>query len=132
MQIYGAGKRKGIKSPALDNALRKLGQLPHELGKIGTVLTGAIRRNSGGGVLHRRSGRLADSWEWAVTAANQGWRLTIASDVRYARIHEFGGKSGAGHRTTTPARRYVSKAVEAKQAQVDRFMRDYVAGIWKA
>jgi len=130
LKVYSKANPKGFKSPALENALRNLGKIPEELGKIGTVLTAEIKRNSSGRVLQRRSGKLHDSWEWLVSAVNRGWQLAVSSDVIYARIHEFGGWTGKNHATKIKKSRYVSRAIIAKKARIQRITHDYITGIW--
>ena len=131
LRVYSKTIPKGFKSPQLEAALRNFGKLPALLGKIGSVLTGEIKRNLGGRILQRRSGRLQDSWDWEVTAKNAGWELAISSEgVPYARIQNFGGWTGKGHRTRIPRSRYVDRAVIAKKALVRRVLRDYITKIW--
>ncbi len=125
MRIYSKAIPKGFKSEALANALKNLGQLPLQLGRFGSVLTGTIKRNLGGRILQRRSGKLQDSWEWTITAANAGWRLEVGSDVVYARIQNFGGWSGKNHRTRIRPHRYVEDALRQKKAQLRRILADY-------
>lgn len=120
---------KGFRSIALENAIRNYGKLPNELAKIGRIVTAEIKRNLSGRILKRRSSDLYNSWDWAITAQNRGWRLAIGSDVVYARIHNFGGFTGRGHRTKIRKTRYVDKAVIAKKEQIRRLMRDYVTTI---
>lgn len=132
MRFYIRGHSKGVKSVALANALRNLGRIPDQLGRIGSVVTTEIRRNLSGRVLQRRSGKLHDSWTWQIAAKSAGWVLTIGSDVIYARIHEFGGFTGAGHRTRIKKSRYVSRAVIAKKAQIRRLLRDFLTRIFWA
>ena len=33
--------------------------------------------------------------------------VSVGSNVRYARIHQFGGKAGCGHKVTIPARPFL-------------------------
>lgn len=129
LRIYSKTIPRGFKSVALENALRNLGKIPEQLGKIGSVVTTEIKRNLSGRILQRRTGRLHDSWEWAVSALNAGWRLVVGSDVVYARIHEFGGWTGKNHRTKIKKTRYVSRAIIAKKTFVRRILRDYAAKI---
>jgi phage gpG-like protein len=114
----------------LTAALANLGKLPLQLAKIGDLITGEIKRNVSGRILKRRSGDLYNSWQWAVEAINRGWRLIIGSDVVYARIHEFGGWTGANYATKIKKTRYVSKAVMKKKTAVRRVLRDFTAQIW--
>jgi len=129
-QLRIKGNPKGFKSSALAAALRNLGRLPEQLGKVGIAITAEIKRNLSGRILQRRTGRLCDSWDWIIRARNSGWDLVIGSDVVYARIHEFGGWTGAGHRTKIKRTRYVSRAVLAKKVQVQRILRDYIARLF--
>ena len=127
LRIYSKAIPKGFKSPALENALRNLGKIPEQLAKVGSAITGEVKRNISGRYLQRRSGKLYDSWEWEVQAASLGWRLTVGSDVAYARIHNFGGFTGKGHRTKIKKTSYLDRAVLAKKEQVRRILRDYMA-----
>lgn len=129
IKFYTRAIPTGFKSPALSAALRNLGRIPEQLGKIGAAITAEIKRNLSGRILNKRSGKLYDSWEWEVTAANAGWRLIIGSDVAYARIHNFGGWTGKNHRTHIRKSRYVDRAVIAKKNQVRRILQDFVANI---
>jgi hypothetical protein len=40
------------------------------------------------------------------------WEAHTAATTPYARIHEFGGRTGRGHRTVLPARPYVRPSFE--------------------
>jgi len=81
------------------------------LGEIGNRMVTEIDRNLSGRVLHFRSGRLWSSWrDPRVTNGTASWKLTLGSDAPYARIHEFGGRTGAGHRTVIPQRPYLRRA----------------------
>ena len=40
------------------------------------------------------------------------WEAHMAPDAVYARIHEFGGRTGRGHRTRLPARPYIRPSFE--------------------
>lgn len=131
LKIYSKVYPKGFKSVALANALRNLGKLPHQLGKVGSAITGEIKRNLSGRILNRRSGRLQDSWKWDIKSHGPRWRLIISSDVPYARIHNFGGFTGKGHQTKIRKTRYVDRAVIAKKTQVRRILRDYISTIWR-
>jgi phage gpG-like protein len=117
----------GWKCPALQKMLKRFGELPAELGKIGVLVTREIEKNLSGQLLNRRSGKLWSSWQWEVSVSNSGWRLAIGSDVVYARIHEFGGMTGRGHKTQIKATHYVSKAVETTGEPVRRLIHDYLA-----
>jgi len=122
---------KQFKSVALAAALRNLGRVPDQLAEIGRILTTEIKRNLSGRILQRRTGALHRSWGWEISAANAGWRLAIGSDVAYARIHEFGGWTGKGHRTKIKKSRYVSRAVIAQKVRVRRVLRDYTMRMFR-
>jgi len=131
LQVSIKTRPKGFKSLALAAALRNLGRLPEQLGNIGIAVTAEIKQNLSGRILHRRTGNLHKSWDWKIRAINLGWELAISSEgVAYARIHEFGGWTGAGHRTYIKASRYVTRAVLAKKTQIQRILRDYVARLF--
>ena len=131
LRINSRETPKQFKSVALVAALRNLGRIPDQLVEIGKILTVEIKRNLSGRILQRRTGALHGSWDWAISAANAGWRLAIGSDVVYARIHELGGWTGKGHRTKIKKSRYVSRAVIAKKSQVRRVLRDYTMRMFK-
>ena len=120
----------GFKCPALQIALRKIGQLPAKLGQMGFLLTREIERNLSGKILQRRTGRLWSSWTWEVNVANAGWKLIVGSDCVYARIHEFGGMTGRGHKTHIPARGYVSSAINKTRREIDDVLNTFVSRIF--
>lgn len=69
-----------------------------------------------------RSGRLKNS----ITQAISGNALTIGTNLIYARIHQFGGKAGRGHRATIPARPYLVFRPEDPE-MIARKMEAYIA-----
>lgn len=114
-------------SPMLKELINRLGDLPKLMGKVGRAVTTEIKMNLSGRILHKRTGNLWASWDWQLKAISQGWRLTIGSEnIPYARIHEFGGMTGKGHKTRIKASCYVSKAVDAKKDIVTKWARDFV------
>lgn len=117
----------GWKCPALQKALKQIGALPAELGKIGALLTKEIEQNVSGRILNRRTGNLWKSWQWEVNVKDAGWQLIVGSDVVYARIHEFGGMTGRGHKTRIPARYYVSKAIVSTWTPINDLLANYMA-----
>lgn len=129
MKIYTKTHPKGFKSPALKNTLRNLGELPYKLGQVGSAITGEIKKNLSGKILHRRSGKLYESWEWEIDKTTHGWRLLISSDVAYSRIHNFGGFTGRNHATRIKKTRYVDRAVIAKKKQVKTILQNWVGSI---
>ena len=132
LTIYSRTKPHKFKSVALANALKNLGQIPQQLGTIGSMVTGEIKRNISGRYLNKRTGRLYNSWVWAVKSlANSLWRLTISSDVEYARIHNFGGFTGKNHATKIKATRYAERAMVRQLPKIRRVFRDYTATLWK-
>ena len=46
--------------------------------------------------------------------------VAVGTDVDYARIHEFGGKTGRGHAVTIKARPYLRPALEENRDKVKR------------
>jgi len=133
LQISIKGVPNRFRSVALENALKNIGQLPLLMAQIGSDVTGEIRRNLSGKVLQKRSGRLHDSWDWKVAAANAGWITTISSEgVPYNRIHEFGGWTGRGHATFIPARYYVTLALQKQIKNIVKLTRNYIARIFYA
>lgn len=130
LSLYMKTESKRFKCPALENALRNLGDLPLQLARVGDKLTKAIRHNLSNRVLMKRTGRLHDSWSWRIAAANRGWIMAVGSDCVYAAIHEFGGWTGRNYATKIPKRRYVSKAVISTKAAVRKLMQNYVTKIF--
>jgi len=125
MKLYPAK----FKSKALDNAVRNLGKLPVQLNRIGALITKAVKRNLSGRILNKRTGKLHDSWQWQISAENSGWSLTVGSDVVYARIHNFGGFTGAGYRTKIRKTRYFDKAILTTKSHIRRLLRDFIVRI---
>ena len=83
----------------LDAELGRLAALPQtlaarltqEVARLGDVLRDRVERNLTGGVLQRRSGRLAGSIGVAVERSGLSATATVSSDAPYAAIHEYGG-----------------------------------------
>ncbi len=130
LTVFMRTEPKQFKAPALENALRNLGNLPLTLAKVGEKLVRAIRRNLSNRILRKRTGRLHDSWIWTIAAENQGWKMVVGSDAVYAAIHEFGGWTGRNHATKIPKRRYVTRAVISTKSAVRKLLRDYVTKIF--
>lgn len=79
---------------AVDVALFNIGEEVSKTGKsLSPFATGTLRR----------------SIESKVTT---GKYVEIGTDVVYARIHEFGGRTGRGHRTVIKARPYMTPPYE--------------------
>jgi len=109
--ISVSSKPAGFKSLALAEALKNFGELPKLMVELGEEVTKNIKNNASGKILNIRSGKLWHSWGWEVGAINSGWKTIVGSDCVYARIHEYGGWTGRGHKTYIPARHYVSQAL---------------------
>lgn len=124
-----------LKSRKLPNALKRLGKLPVELDKIGVRVVKNVRRNCSGRYLHKRTGRLHDSWEYVLRRmSNLGWRLSVESDlgqVPYARIHDLGGMTGRGHKSKMKKTSYASRAFVQSKAVIKRIMRDYMTRLFR-
>ena len=59
------------------------------------------------------TGRLRSSISFGqVVRRGNNYSLGIGSNVKYARIHEFGGKTGRNHAVTIPARPYLRPSIE--------------------
>lgn len=129
LRVYARAKPTGFKSPALEAALRNMGKLPLSLAKVGAAITREVRANLSGRILRKQTGKLHDSWRWLINAANNGWQLTVGSDVVYARIHNFGGFTGRNNATRIKKTRYLDRAVLAKKAQVRAILRDFMANL---
>jgi len=94
---------------------------------VGDELVNEIDRNLSGRVLHFRTGRLWASWrDPQVVRWPKSWTLTLGSDVPYARIHEFGGWTGAGHRTHIPQRPYLRRAVLKLMPRIQKRLQNAV------
>lgn len=96
------------------------------LEKIGFEIDKEIIKNLSGRVLNVRTGRLRSSW-WNPGAVTQrvtgGWRMSLGSDVVYARIHELGGMTGRGHRTRIPRRPYMRPAIISQREKIQQAFR---------
>jgi len=128
MSIYA--RPVGFDSPVLKNALRQLRQAPYSLSEIGAHLVTSIKYNLAGRMLHKRTGTLYNSWAWEMQIVRGGWRLVTGSDCAYARIHNFGGWTGAGHATYIPARPYVDVAIKRNEKFMKRILREYMSHIF--
>jgi len=128
--IHSRVHPKKFKSVALEAALKNLGKLPFQLAKIGSAVTGEIKKNLSGRILQRRSGDLHDSWIWEINPTTKGWDLVISSDIIYARIHEFGGFTGRNYATKIKKSRYVTRALLKKKGQIRAILRDYTARLF--
>ena len=124
-----------LKSRKLPNALARLGKLPVELDKIGVLVVKNVRRNCSGRYLHRRTGRLHDSWEYVLRRLSDlGWELSVESDlgqVPYARIHDLGGMTGRGHKTRIRKTSYASRAFVQSKTAIKRVIRDYMTRLFR-
>lgn len=93
--------------------------LRQRLALIGRLLKKEIAVNLSGRVLNVRSGTLRGSWRrHIVSRLPDGYRLFLWSEVPYARIHEYGGMTGRGHRTRIPKRPYVTPAVAMLESRI--------------
>jgi len=126
-----SSKPAGFKSLALAEALKNFGQLPKLMVELGQVVTENIKNNASGTILNIRSGRLWHSWNWRVSAINNGWQTTIGSDCVYARIHEMGGYTGRNHKTHIPARHYVSLALIKSHVKINQLFKNFVANLFR-
>ncbi len=116
-----------FKSRKLPKALMNLAKLNIELHAIGVEVVKEVRRNCDGRYLNRRTGNLYRSWEYVLqTLTNHGWRLSVESDVPYARIHDLGGMTGRRHKTRIRATGYALKAWITSKAAIDRIMKRYL------
>ena len=73
-----------------------------------------------GGQILRDTGRLMNS----LRPSHTGNSATVASDVKYAAIHQFGGKAGRGNKVDIPARPFFpiagnSLTQDARKAVLD-------------
>lgn len=64
-------------------------------------------------VLNVRTGRLRQSFqEFARRVNKDEWEVGMSSDVEYAAIHEFGGKTGRNHAITITEKRFFRDPME--------------------
>lgn len=76
--------------------------------------------------LSRISSRLFRSIGKRVTVSNKEITAEVGSNVAYARIHEYGGLTGRGHRTVMPARPYLRPSVVAQKLAVWNLIRERI------
>lgn len=108
---------------ALSSASRKLASVEDELlASIGEALVSSTtkrfmdergpdgkgwkpsqRAATTGGKTLTDTGRLRNSIDYATARG----KVMVGSNVRYARIHQLGGKTGRGHKVNMPARPYL-------------------------
>lgn len=75
------------------------------------------------------TGRLRDSVTFE-SFLTQG-QVHVGSNVKYARIHQLGGKAGRGNKTTIPARPYLGieeKDIEEARALLEDFIGEAFSG----
>lgn len=123
-------RRKGGRNIAhkLENMARRIRPLLEKrLSVIGRVVLREIKLNLSNKILHKRSGRLFDSWNFRVITDRLGYRLVLGSHSDYARIHDLGGWTGRNHASKIPARRYARKAFTAKKREIRRNMEGFLA-----
>lgn len=116
------GSPAGSWTPLAAATLRKTGKRVKGQGARG--LQGALGRanfNASRKILIA-SGRLKNS----ITQSVQERTLTIGTNLRYARIHQLGGKAGRGRKVRIPARPYLVFRPEDAAAIV-RKMDAYIA-----
>ncbi len=58
-------------------------------------------------------------------------KVMVGSNLKYARIHQLGGKTGKGHKVTMPARPYLGVSAEDME-EVRETMADFLKGAFKA
>lgn len=99
----------------LDRMQREMAQeIAATMSEIGDKILQDVQTNLSGRVLNVRTGRLRANVSRSVTADKNEVKLSIGTDlsiVPYARIHELGGWTGAGHRTKIPKRPYLRRAL---------------------
>lgn len=57
-------------------------------------------------------------------------KVMVGSNLKYARIHQLGGKTGKGHKVDMPARPYLGASKEDME-EVRETMADFLAGAFK-
>ena len=106
--------------------------LPKALDKVGELLAKQVHKNLSGTVLNVRSGLLRRSVEVEIKRTSKGMAVEIfvpLSVVPYARIHEFGGRTGRGGATRIPKRSYLTRALVQKKTSVRTIMKKFVSNL---
>lgn len=73
-----------------------------------------------------RTSALRNSFRIESRTSGQGAVAEVGPHVIYARIQEFGGHTGRGHKTYINGKHYLERAVEAKHGQVISVMGDVI------
>ena len=112
---------------AIDKANRRLGPFVEDvLMQIGRSVLRKVQMNLSGRILHRRSGRLHNSWDFRIeNVGSNKIRLIVGSikyNVPYDEIHDKGGRTGRNHATTIPARYYYSRVPSERERAINRII----------
>jgi len=89
------------------------------------MLRDEAKKFGGANQLKIRSGDLRDSIESTVEEKNGqviGYLGAGGGDILYAKIHEFGGRSGRGHMSVMPPRPYLSTAINDNEAELTKIL----------
>lgn len=84
------------------------------------------RAEQDGGKTLTDTSRLRSSIDYAVTSS----KVVVGSNVKYARIHQKGGKTGKGHAVDMPPRPYLGVSAEDRE-EVQAIMTDFLEGAFK-
>ncbi|HJA79948.1 MAG TPA: phage virion morphogenesis protein [Candidatus Desulfovibrio intestinavium] len=87
----------------------------------------SARATAEGGQTLTDTATLRRSIEYATTSD----KVMVGSNLRYARIHQKGGKTGKGHKVDMPARPYLGVSAEDMD-EVRAVMTDFLKGAFKA
>lgn len=79
-----------------------------------------------GGKTLTDTGRLRNSIDYATARG----KVMVGSNVRYARIHQLGGKTGRGHKINMPARPYLGFS-KSDIEEVKKTISDFLAGAFR-
>lgn len=117
-----SGKKWEVSGRAWQSGLSQKGRkaTPRRRGKAWAMETGKF------GKTLLNTGRLRDSISHA-TSSNS---VYVGSNLKYARIHNNGGKTGRGHKVTMPQRRFLGIS-EADKAEARHIMYDFLSDAFK-
>jgi len=89
------------------------------------MLRDEAKKFGGANQLKIRTGNLRDSIQSSVKQEGDrviGYLGAGSRSVLYARIHEFGGKSGRGYKATIPPRPYLSTAIRDNENELTKIL----------
>ncbi len=83
------------------------------------VVDKEVKINLTGKLLNVQTGLLHRGWSIRL-ASVRNLSGKLGTKVKYARIHEFGGRTGRGYKTKLRARHYLRAAVKSSTAKIHR------------